>query len=254
MGIVYEAEQISMNRRVAVKVPPLALQRDQLLLQAFMEEARVTATFHHENIVPAYAVGCERGVHYIAMRFIDGPSLNNFITEPPTTDSTFRLLTQLFVQVANSLEHAHELGVIHRDIEPGNLLVDEAGKLWVIDWGLAQSTDHKPLKLMGAPWGILRFMSPELALKEGPVDQLADIYSLGAVLYELLTAKPAISGATQEETLHAIASKEPESPRSLNQRIPPVLEKIVLKAMAKDPAQRYQTATDMAAALRQFLS
>jgi serine/threonine protein kinase len=122
MGIVYEAEQISMKRGLAVKILPLKLAKEPTFVEAFKEEARVTATFHHENIVPAYAVGCERGVHYIVMKFIDGRSVNNFITEPPIKDSTFRLLAQLFFLAANALEHAHELGVVHRDIEPGNLL------------------------------------------------------------------------------------------------------------------------------------
>lgn len=254
MAIVYEAEQISMKWRVAVKVPPLALQKDNILLQAFMEEARVTATFHHVNIVAAYAVGCERGVHYIALQFIEGRLINNFITEAATKDSHFRLLAQLFVQAANALEHAHELGVVHRDIEPGNLLVDKSGKLWLIDWGLAQSVDHAPLKLTGTAWGVLRYMSPELASGEGLVDQRADIYSLGAVLYELLTLEPAIRSENREEMLHAIAFQEPVLSRRLNERIPLCLEGIVLKAMAKEPAQRYQTAQEMAADLNEFLS
>jgi hypothetical protein len=254
MGIVYEAEQVSMKRRVAAKILPLALQRNQLLLQAFMDEAWVMAPLHHSNIVPPFAVGCERGVHYIVMQFIDGRSLDNFITELAERIRTFRLLAQLFLQAAAALEHAHQLGIVHRDIEPGNLLVDEAGKLWLIDWGLAQSVDHAPLKLKVTAWGILRYMSPELALREGLVDQRADIYSLGAVLYELLTLQPAIRGESREEMFRAIASKEPVPPRKLNERIPPRLEAIVVKAMAKEPAQRYQTAQEMAAALNEFLS
>jgi serine/threonine protein kinase len=153
MGIVYEAEQISMKRRVAVKILPLALQRNQLLLQAFMDEAWVMAPLHHSNIVPPFAVGCERGVHYIVMKFIDGRSLDNFITELPNKDPTFRLLAQLFIQATEALEHAHQLSVVHRDIEPGNFLVDEAEKLWLIDWGLAQSPDHSPLNFDGRPLG-----------------------------------------------------------------------------------------------------
>jgi eukaryotic-like serine/threonine-protein kinase len=164
------------------------------------------------------------------------------------------VLARLFVQEAQALSHAHELGVIHRDIEPGNLLVDEHGKLWLIDWGLAQFQDYGALSMTGGAWGKLPYMSPELALMRGSVDCRTDIYALGAVLYELLTLKPAVSEKNREEMLHAIASKEPAPPRSLNKQVPPRLEEIVLKAMSKDQAKRYQTTQEIAAALSEFLS
>jgi serine/threonine protein kinase len=242
-----------MNRRVATKILPFALAMREHCVRAFMNEPRIMAFLNHGNIVPPFALGCESGVHYIVMEFIDGRPLDKFVEELPKESSTFHSIAKLFPQVAGALEHAHQLGVVHRDIEPGNLLVDKDRKLWLIDWGLAQFSDCGALSMAGGAWGILRYMSPELALRVGLVDQRADIYSLGAVLYELLTLKPSIRSQSREEMLHAIASQQPEPPRKLNKAIPPDLEKIVLKAMAKDRAQRYQAAKEMCDALTQFV-
>jgi serine/threonine protein kinase/tetratricopeptide (TPR) repeat protein len=301
MGIVYEAVQISLGRRVALKVLPFAAALDAKQLQRFKNEAQAAAHLHHQNIVPVYAVGSERGVHYYAMQFIEGQSLAQLIRDlrfrffdfgeddsasaaspssvsPPseienlkseisnrtvvalsTLRSTvepgfFRIVAGLAVQASRALEHAHSRGVVHRDIKPANLLIDGQGNLWVTDFGLAQVQTDSRLTLTGDLVGTLRYMSPEQALAHPiGVDYRTDIYSLGTTLYELLTLQPAFSGRDRQELLRQIASEEPKPPRRVNRTVPVELETIVLKAMAKSPAERYATSQELADDLERFL-
>jgi serine/threonine protein kinase len=290
MGIVYEAEQLSLGRRVALKVLPFAWTLDPRRLQRFKNEARAVALLHHTNIVPIHSVGCERGVHFYAMQYVEGRPLSAVIqelrqttgdarpvtpalpsaettsgrlasntmtltTEGGTRGKTFcRTAARLGVQAAEALEHAHEQGVIHRDIKPGNLLVDARGHLWVSDFGLAQFQSDAALTVTGDVVGTLRYMSPEQALgKRGLVDHRTDVYSLGATLYELLTLAPVFDGRDRGQLLRQIADDEPRPPRHLNPAIPGDLETIVLKALAKRSEDRYATAQDLADDLRRFL-
>jgi WD40 repeat protein/serine/threonine protein kinase len=289
MGVVYEAEQISLSRRVALKVLPFAAALDSKQLQRFKNEAQAAAHLHHTNIVPVFGVGCERGVHYYAMQFIEGLTLAAVITELRQEDQEskhldvvgtladrvaanetrpsgllspihyhqstfFRTAANLGLQAAEALEHAHELGVVHRDIKPANLLVDEPGNLWITDFGLAHCQSQAGLTLSGDLVGTLRYMSPEQALgKRGLVDHRADIYSLGVTLYELVTLEPAFGGSDREELLRQIAFDEPPPPRQRNKAIPRELETIVLKAIEKSPEARYATAQELADDLRRFL-
>jgi serine/threonine protein kinase len=313
MGIVYEAHQSSLNRRVALKVLPFVAALDPKQLQRFQNEAQAAAQLHHTNIVPVFAVGCERGVHYYAMQYIEGQSLAAVIKElqeqerlqtahrpssgspknvpnlsqggttgpyfplpaPPeaheaetvptpaaaisTHRSTrrpafFRTVAQLGMNAALALEHAHELGVVHRDIKPANLLVDGRGNLWITDFGLALFQSGTGLTLTGELVGTLRYMSPEQAwAKRGQVDHRTDIYSLGITLYELLTLRLAFESQDRQELLQQIAFEEPRAPRAVDTAIPVELETIVLKAIAKNPAERYATARDMAGDLQRFL-
>ena len=257
MGVVYEAEQLSLGRRVALKVLPFASTMDPRHLQRFQNEARAAASLHHEHIVPVYAVGQERGVHYYAMQFIDGRTLAQVIAglrdtsqphrpdlygastvdqpgakdpsvseaAPPTTvqdrrsgatlpepvrqAAFFRRVAEWGIQAAEALEHAHALGIVHRDVKPGNLMIDGQGKLWVTDFGLAQTADSG-LTLTGDLVGTLRYMSPEQALaKHGLVDHRTDVYSLGVTLYELLTLRPAVAGEGRQEILRNVVETEP---------------------------------------------
>jgi serine/threonine protein kinase/Flp pilus assembly protein TadD len=287
MGIVYEAEQLSLGRRVALKVLPFAATLDPRHLQRFHNEARAAAGLHHTNIVPVYGVGNERGVHYYAMQFIEGRTLADLIAEQrreavrqvPTTDEAaaatpsastvrpaaqatsaaprdaayFRRAAAWGIQAAEALDCAHGLGVVHRDVKPANLLVDGAGRLWVTDFGLAQVQSDARLTMTGDLMGTLRYMSPEQALaKRVVIDHRTDLYSLGATLYELLTLGPAFAGADRQELLRQIAFEEPKPPRRLNRAVPMELETIVLKALEKDPAERYATAQELADDLRRF--
>jgi eukaryotic-like serine/threonine-protein kinase len=315
MAIVYEAEQLSLGRRVALKVLPFAATMDSKQLQRFQNEARAAASLHHEHIVPVYAVGCERAVHFYAMQFIEGTTLASVIaetkkekkttktprhkennqensssclgdlvvdssspadattayTEPaapataavaaastltgPQDKTFFRQVAKLGIQAAEALEHAHSLGVVHRDIKPGNLLLDAQGKLWVTDFGLARTAADAGLTISGDLVGTLRYMSPEQALaRHGLVDHRTDVYALGATLYELLTGRPVVMGEEKQEILRQIAFEEPVAPRKLNRAIPMDLETIVLKAIEKNPEDRYAAAQLLANDLRSYLA
>src|SRR5207302_26171 len=165
-----------------------------------------------------------------------------------------RTVANLAVQAAEALEHAHQFAVIHRDIKPANLLVDAGGRLWITDFGLAHCQSQPGLTMTGDVVGTLRYMSPEQALaKRVALDARTDVYSLGATLYELLTLEPAYNGRNREEVLRQIAFEEPRLPSRLNKAVPPELETIVLKAMAKSPEERYATAQELADDLKRFL-
>jgi serine/threonine protein kinase len=300
MGVVYEAVQISLGRRVALKVLPFAAALDPKQLQRFKNEAHAAAGLHHTNIVPVYAVGCERGVHFYAMQFIDGQTLAAVIrdlrqqagleggdpatapdaargphdasrtaagstvaalsTERSTREAAFfRAAAHLGVQAASALEHAHQLGVIHRDIKPANLMLAPrpsslAPHLWLTDFGLAHCQSQAGLTMTGDLIGTLRYMSPEQALaKRVVVDHRTDVYSLGVTLYELVTLVPAFPGRDRQELLRQIAFEEPRPPRRLNAAMPGELETIILKALEKNPLERYGTAQELADDLERFL-
>ncbi len=290
MGVVYEAEQISLNRRVALKVLPFAAVMDARALQRFRHEAQAAAMLHHPHIVPVYGVGCERGVHYYAMQLIEGRSLAAVIDEmrpvsrererpesaqPPVADAPgsptapvaalstrktgpdkahYRRVAELVAQAADALEFAHSMGVVHRDVKPANLILDEDGHLWVTDFGLAKLDTAAGLTISGDLLGTLRYMSPEQALaKHGLVDHRTDVYSLGATLYELLTLRPAVDGEDKQEVLRRIAFEEPVALRKIDKAIPTDLETVTLKALAKNPTERYATAGEFADDLRSWL-
>ena len=274
MGVVYEAEQISLGRRVALKVLPFAAMLDPRHLQRFHNEARAAAGLHHTNIVPVYGVGCERGIPYYAMQFIEGCTLADFIagqrgaapsvpTVPQVAQMTsatprdkayFRRVAEWGIQAAEALDCAHSLGVVHRDVKPANLLVDGTGRLWVTDFGLAQVHSDARLTMTGDLVGTLRYMSPEQALaKRVVIDHRTDVYSLGATLYELVALRPVFDGTDRHQLLRQIAFDEPRPPRRVDSAVPVELETIVLKAMGKDPDERYATAKDLADDLRRFL-
>jgi serine/threonine protein kinase/WD40 repeat protein/tetratricopeptide (TPR) repeat protein len=299
MGVVYEAEQVSLNRRVALKVLPFAATMDPRQLERFRHEARAAALLHHAHIVPVHGVGCERGVHYYAMQLIEGCSLAAVIdelraagnkgdwagnkgdcpleergtvpfvagnaapTRPLAALSTiplrrgrayYRRVAELVAQAAEALEYAHAMGVVHRDVKPANLLLDAAGNVWVTDFGLARLGEGLGLTISGDLVGTLRYMSPEQALaRHGLVDHRTDIYSLGATLYELLTLRPAMDGVSKQEVLHRLAFAEPVAPRKLDRSVPAELETVTLKAVAKNPLERYSTAQELADDLRRWL-
>lgn len=279
MGIVYEAEEISLQRRVALKVLPFASVLDKRQLHRFRNEARAVAGLHHPNIVPVYSVGCERGVHYYAMQQVHGQSLSELIASIKAANSKARVLAAdhdternaaetLFdtssrdwfhrvatigKQVADALEYAHCVAIVHRDIKPSNLLLDESGKVWVADFGLAQVDSEAELTMTGELIGTLRYMSPEQLhgdIRE--VDSRTDVFSLGATLYELLTLCPVRRGSSRAALL-ASKVEEAASPGSVNPAIPVDLETIVLRTIAADPDQRYRTAGDLAQDLQRFL-
>jgi serine/threonine protein kinase len=297
MGTVFEAVQLSLGRRVALKVLPFAATFDAKQLQRFRNEATAAARLHHSNIVPVYFVGEERGVHFYAMQLIDGPSLATVLRqlaanaatadepatvtdapgEPPAPKRVvpetlgqfsetmrsqrsgkprdyYRTVAGLIVQAAEALDHAHQFGVVHRDIKPANLLLDHHGRLWITDFGLAQFHTEAGLTQTGDLLGTLRYMSPEQASGQRPlVDQRTDVYALGATLYELVTMVPLVPGTSRPEILQRLLHEDPKAPRAIDRNCPVELETIILKAVAKHPAERYATAEAFAADLRRFL-
>jgi len=305
MGIIYEAIQLSLGRRVALKVLPFAAAFDAKTLQRFRNEAQAAAQLHHTNIVPVYAVGSERGVHYYAMQLIDGQSLAavvrqlrreaGYLVDPshaaegsakpdevtspvrfgsPTAvpletgkvaaslsaqrterrERFFRTAAQMILQAAEGLEHAHQFGIVHRDVKPANLILDTLGTVWVADFGLALFHSEVGLTRTGDLLGTLRYMSPEQASGERTtIDHRTDIYSLGATLYELITLEPMFSGQSHAELLRQILDLEPKPPRTWDKNIPVELETILLKAVSKTPVDRYASARAMADDLRRFL-
>jgi serine/threonine protein kinase/tetratricopeptide (TPR) repeat protein len=295
MGIVYEAEQLSLRRRVALKVLPFASTMDPKQLQRFRNEALAAASLHHEHIVPVYAVGCERGVHYYAMQFIDGTTLAQVIAgrtesrgrsehgpdsvtgpyletpsrpRPPDTAPVAALSTErtgpngrefyhrtaeLIADAADALEYAHSLGIVHRDIKPGNFMVDGSGKVWVADFGLARFGADAGLTMSGDLLGTLRYMAPEQALaRHGLADHRVDVYGLGCTLYELLTGKPAVGGTDKADILRHLSFEEPVALRKREKAIPAEMETIALKCLAKNPNGRYASAGDLSADLRRY--
>jgi serine/threonine protein kinase len=343
MGVVYEAEQSSLGRRVALKVLPLRTGADTRSLERFKREARAAAKLHHTNIVPVFDVGEDGQVCFYAMQYIQGQGLDQVIAElrrlrsaserrrqatvcgqartqdlpaeelarsmltgqfgvqdltasvsrevpsekpqglddlgslpPPITEPNapgmsssavlpgqtelsavekdhrhyFESIARIGRQSASALAHAHERGIIHRDIKPSNLLLDASGIVWVTDFGLAKTEDGD-LTNPGDILGTFRYMAPERF--KGRSDPRSDVYALGITLYELMVLRPAFEGCDRATLIAEIAHAEPPRPRTLDRRIPRDLETIVMKAIAKDPARRYQTADEMAEDLGRFL-
>jgi outer membrane protein assembly factor BamB/predicted Ser/Thr protein kinase len=256
MGVVYEAEQISLGRRVALKVLRFGPASDPEAMKRFHREAETVARLHHTSIVPIFAVGAERGVPYYAMQFIEGESLAA-AAERAARDAAplgEADVAAWGLQAAEALEHAHQRGVIHRDVKPSNLLLDRERRVWLADFGLARRLDDAALSLSGVLLGTPRYMSPEQASPaRRPVDHRTDVYSLGATLYELLTGRPAFDAETPQAVIAQILEKEPAPPARIRPGLSPDLETIVLKCLEKDPAHRYATARDLAEDLRAFL-
>jgi eukaryotic-like serine/threonine-protein kinase len=266
MAAVYEAEQAALGRNVALKVLSASVSADDSAVERFRREARAVALLHHTNIVPIFGVGEEAGANFFAMQFIHGRSLREAIDtagaggDPaadaplgtPGTDAYWRNVSRLGLQLADALAHAHDKGVIHRDVKPSNVLVGADGNAWLTDFGLAKVRGLSELTRDGEVVGTLRFMAPECF--RGEADARGDIYGLGMTLYELLTRRPAFHESDRGRLLWMVAQTEPPPPRSIAAAVPRDLETIVLKAIAKEPARRYQTAGELAEDLRRFLA
>ena len=371
MGIVYEAEQVSLGRRVALKVLPPQLLTGDRQRKRFEREAKAAARLHHTNIVPVFGVGEQEGLHYYVMQFIDGLGLDEVLDElrrlraqsevgrvttrvfgpspdaveapstpaaseeaapvpalqvaqalltghfdrtvlvaegsessdmssgedaaasvapqpatpqpPPAlpdtavgrlsetlhTSGAFALpgqttqthvssrrvywesVARIGVQTAQALQHAHDQGIIHRDIKPGNLLLDTRGQVWVTDFGLAKAADQQDLTHTGDVLGTLRYMAPEQF--DGQADGRSDLYSLGLTLYELLALQPAFDETDRHRLIKQVTTGTPPRLRNIDHHIPRDLETIVHKAIDREPSHRYQTAGEMADDLQRYL-
>jgi predicted Ser/Thr protein kinase len=250
MGAVYEAEQISLGRRVALKVLRFGAVSEPEAITRFQREAETVARLHHTNIVPIFSVGSEHGVNFYAMQFIEGRSLAQVLADragPLDPDQ----VAEWGLQAAEALEHAHRRGVIHRDVKPSNLLLDNDGRIWLTDFGLAKRLDDATLSMTGALLGTPRYMSPEQASSgERRIDHRTDLFSLGATLYELATGRPVFDGDSPHRVIGRILNDEVTAPRSVRPDLSRDLETILLKCLNKDPGQRYRTARELADDLR----
>ena len=259
MGVVFEAVQESLGRRVALKVLPQASLLTGHQLERFRREAQTAARLHHTHIVPVFDSGEADGFHYYAMQFIDGSSLDAVIKQQRAAgDRTSaslreqcRLAAQIGVAVASALEHAHALGTLHRDIKPANLLLDDKQHVWVTDFGLAKALQQEGLTVSGDVLGTLQYMAPEQFA--GQYDVRSEVYALGATIHELVALRPAFAGETRSELIDRIRAGRCER---LGRRVPGVprdLETIVSRAMATEPRARYASARELGDDLRAFL-
>jgi serine/threonine protein kinase len=238
-------------RPVAIKVPHPQQVARPADVEAYLAEARTLASLDHPHIVPVHDVGrSDDGLCYVVSKYIPGSDLAKKLKE---ARPSFAEAAGLVAAVADALHHAHTRGLVHRDVKPGNLLLDTAGKAYLGDFGLALREEDfgKGAGFAGTPV----YMSPEQASREGHrVDGRSDIFSLGGVLYELLTGRLPFRGDTREELLEQIIAVEPRPPRQIDDAVPKELERICLKALAKRACERYTTAKDMAEDLQAFLA
>lgn len=260
MGTVYEAQQISLNRTVALKVLPPHLSFQDVSILKFRREAEAAGRQSHPGIVAVHAVGEQDGIHYIAQELVEeGATLNDRLDrirrEGLPSSGYFRDTALFVAAVADALEHAHQSGVIHRDIKPSNLLITRDGNPKVTDFGLAKVEDALALSRTGEFAGTPYYMSPEqVQSRPTGIDKRTDIYSLGVTLYEMLTLKLPFEGKTSHEVLKQISLVDPVDPHKANSLVPRDLSVICLKAMEKTRARRYQTMREFADDLGRFVN
>ncbi len=251
MGVVYRAEDPSLDRVVALKTISLGdAEGRQEYEKRFLLEAKAAGKLTHPNIVTIFDYGEEEGLAYMAMELLEGADLRSRIRQggiPPME------AVEIALQVADGLGFAHEFGVVHRDVKPGNIMLLERGAVKIMDFGIARMrhADHKTST--GMVLGTPRYMSPE-QISGQPVDQRSDIFSLGTVLYEMLTQTSLFAGLDVNQIAHNVTTAEPPPPSHSNPALPQMLDFIVARALKKDPSVRYQDAYEMAADLRDALA
>ena len=251
-GVVYRAHQKSLNRTVALKVIGLGPWTTEAHLKRFRREAEAAAHLEHPCIVPIYEVGERDAQCYFSMKFVEGGQLDDVVRRTPMS---IRQAAELIAKVARTVHYAHEHGILHRDIKPGNILLDQNGEPHLTDFGLArlveaESTITGTLEVLGTP----SYMAPEQAVGETKkLTSATDVYGLGAVLYQLLTGQPPFAGGTTYETIRLLRDTEPRSPRLLNPKVDRDLSAICLKCLEKDPKRRYSSALALAEDLERWL-
>ncbi len=249
MAEVFEGRDRLLARRVAIKVLQAQFARDPSFLIRFKREAQAAASLSHPNIVAVYDTGSEDGTHFIVMEYVDGRTLKDVIrAEGPLYPER---VAEICADVCSALVAAHARGLIHRDIKPGNVMLTPDGKVKVMDFGIARATTSETITQTAAVVGTAQYISPEQAQGQ-TVDYRSDLYSLGCCLYEMLTGTVPFTGATPVAIAYRHVREDPTPPRQLNRDVPAPLEAICLKAMAKLPDNRYQTAAEFQDDLERF--
>src|SRR5213594_3422144 len=249
-GVVFRARQKSLNRTVALKVIALGQWATKAHLKRFRLEAEAAASLNHPCIVPIYEIGERDGACYFSMGLVEGGQLDAVAKPMP-----IRRAVELIVKVARTVHYAHERGIVHRDIKPGNILLDGKGEPHLTDFGLArlvetESTVTRMMEVLGTP----SYMAPEQAVgNNAAVSSVTDVYGLGAVLYQLLTGQPPFAGGTTYETIKLLLDTEPKPPRLVNPKIDRDLSTICLKCLEKDPKRRYASSLALAEDLERWL-
>ncbi len=251
-GVVFRARQKSLNRTVALKVISLGQWASKAHLKRFRLEAEAAAHLEHPGIVPIHEVGERDGQCYFSMKFVEGGQLDEVVRRAPMS---IRQGAELIAKVARTVHYAHEHGILHRDIKPGNILLDAKGEPHLTDFGLARLVESESsvthtLEVLGTP----SYMAPEQAVgNNAAISSVTDVYGLGAVLYQLLTGQPPFAGGTTYETIKLLLDTEPRQPRQLNPKIDRDLSTICLKCLEKDPKRRYSSALALAEDLEHWL-
>jgi Serine/threonine protein kinase len=242
MALVYKAHDILLNRNVAVKVLRQQFVHDEEFIRRFRREAQSAASLSHPNVVSIYDVGQEEDTHYIVMEYIEGHNLNEIIHEraPLQADEAVRIA----MQICDALEHAHQNHIIHRDIKPHNILIGKNGRVKVTDFGIARAVTSSTITQTGSVVGSVHYFSPEHA-KGISTGEKSDLYSLGIVLYQMLTGKLPFFGESPISVALKHLQEEFEEPRKVNPHIPQSVENVILRAMRKNPNERYQSAREM---------
>src|SRR6266550_1186258 len=251
-GVVFRARQKSLNRTVALKVISLGQWASKAHLKRFRREAEAAASLDHPSIVPIYEVDERDGSCYFSMKFVEGGQLDEVVRRTPMS---IRQAVELIAKVARTVHYAHEHGILHRDIKPGNILLDAKGEPHLTDFGLVRlletkSTVTHTMDVLGTP----SYMSPEQAsARNEQLTSATDVYGLGAVFYHLLTGHPPFAGGTTFETVRLVLDTEPRQPRAWNRKVDRDLATICLKCLEKDPKRRYSSALGLAEDLERWL-
>ncbi len=248
MALVYLCEHRQMRRRVAIKVLPTSFAKDEEYLKRFEREARAVAALEHPNIVRAYDIDHDSDLHFLVMEYVDGRPLHEIVKRGGPLP--FGVAAEYARQAALGLQHAHEAGLVHRDIKPGNLMVDRTGMVKILDMGLARFQQEEGAEVLTRGMlGTPDYLAPEQARDSHTVDIRADIYSLGCTLFYLLAGRPPFEGTPAQKIAFHQSSDPPPLIGMFRPDTPEALEQIVQKMMAKDPAERYQTPAEVAEAL-----
>ncbi|MCU0724018.1 MAG: serine/threonine protein kinase [Planctomycetes bacterium] len=250
MGVVFKAKQLSLDRVVALKVLPAELTRDKERVEVFLKEAKAAGKLQHPNIVQVYDIGETGGLYYYSMEFIEGKSLATIL--PSGAPYPLPEALRVVIQIAKALSHAHRYGILHRDLRPESILLNEEGVAKLADLGLSGSADREGISGAGMAGGTPAYLSPEQLANARNASPAADLYSLGATFYRMLAGRDPFQGANILAVMKAILEEDPPPVSAVNPEIPKELADIVARMMARDVGARYRSADELLEHLNQF--